>query len=177
GAYNAVFVEAENAGELMFYGPGAGGTPTASAVMGDVMSIATRKLRGGPGRTHTARRNLQSLDIGAATTRYMVVVRAADASGVLAQVAATFADHHVSIQSMNQTPDEASTEENKTALLAFVTHRAKESQLAKTLRATQELDGVKEVLSIMRVEGNKFWHHGPPHHLQTEYRQASSPTS
>src|SRR5699024_1192594 len=69
GAYNAVFVEAENAGELMFYGPGAGGTPTASAVMGDVMSIATRKLRGGPGRTHTARRNLQSLDIGAATTR------------------------------------------------------------------------------------------------------------
>ncbi|HIW46923.1 MAG TPA: homoserine dehydrogenase [Candidatus Yaniella excrementigallinarum] len=154
GAYNAVFVEAENAGELMFYGPGAGGTPTASAVMGDVMSIATRKLRGGPGRTHTARRNLQSLDIGAATTRYMVVVRAADASGVLAQVAGTFADHQVSIQSMNQTPDEASTEENKTALLAFVTHRAKESQLAKTLRATQELDGVKEVLSVMRVEGN-----------------------
>src|SRR5699024_12310144 len=87
------------------------------------------------------------------------------------------ADHQVSIQSMNQTPDEASTEENKTALLAFVTHRAKESQLAKTLRATQELDGVKEDLSVMRVEGNEFWHHRPPHHLQTEYRQAPSATA
>ena len=154
GAYNAVFVEAENAGELMFYGPGAGGAPTASAVMGDVMSIATRKLRGGPGRTHTARRNLQSLDVGAATTRYMVVVRAADASGVLAKVAGTFADHQVSIKSMNQTRDEASTDEDKTALLAFITHRAKEAQLAETLRATQDLEVVKEVLSVMRVEGN-----------------------
>ncbi len=153
-AYNAVFVEAENAGELMFYGPGAGGAPTASAVMGDVMSIATRKLRGGPGRTHTARRNLQSLDVGAATTRYMVVVRAADASGVLAKVAGTFADHQVSIKSMNQSRDEASTDEDKTALLAFITHRAKEAQLAETLRATQALDVVKEVLSVMRVEGN-----------------------
>src|SRR5699024_7460659 len=102
----------------------------------------------------TDRRNLQSLDIGAANTRYMVVVRAADASGVLAQVTGIFADHQVSIQSMNQTTDEASTAENKTALLAFVTHRANESQLAKTMRANQELDGVKEVLSVMRVEGN-----------------------
>src|SRR5690625_5245326 len=66
GAYNAVFVEAENAGELMFYGPGAGGAATASAVMGDVTSIAKRKLRGGPGRTHTARRERSSLDIGEA---------------------------------------------------------------------------------------------------------------
>src|SRR5699024_9981838 len=116
-AYNAVFVEAENASELMFYGPGAGGAPTASAVMGDVMSIAKRKLRGGPGRTHTARRDLQPLDVGEATTRYMVVVRAADESGVLAKVAGTFADNEVSIKSMNQTSDEATTEEDTTALL------------------------------------------------------------
>lgn len=154
GAYNAVFVEAQNAGELMFYGPGAGGAPTAAAVMGDVMSIAKRKLRGGPGRTHTARRDLQGLDIGEATTRYMVVVRAADASGVLAKVAGTFADSGVSIKSMNQTADELSTEDEKTALLAFITHRAKEHQLAETLEATKTLDVVKEVLSVMRVEGN-----------------------
>ena len=153
GAYNAVFVEAENAGELMFYGPGAGGSATASAVMGDVMSIAKRKLRGGPGRTHTARRELDCLDIGEATTRYMVVMRAADASGVLAKVAGTFAENNVSIKSMNQTPDRASTEEHKTALLSFVTHRAKEAQLAKTLEATKQLDVVDEVLSVMRVEG------------------------
>ena len=152
-AYNAVFVEAENAGELMFYGPGAGGAPTASAVMGDVMSIAKRKLRGGPGRTHTARRELACLDVGEATTRYMVVVRAADASGVLAKVAGTFAEHGVSIKSMHQTPDRESKDEHKTALLAFVTHRAKEAQLAKTLEATKQLDVVDEVLSVMRVEG------------------------
>lgn len=152
-AYNAVFVEAENAGELMFYGPGAGGAPTASAVMGDVMSIAKRKLRGGPGRTHTARRELDSLEIGETTTRYMMVVRAADAPGVLAKVAGTFAEHNVSIKSMNQTPDVASTEEHKTALLSFITHRAKESQLAKTLEATKSLDVVDDVLSVMRVEG------------------------
>ncbi|GAA4474083.1 homoserine dehydrogenase [Enteractinococcus fodinae] len=153
GAYNAVFVEAENAGELMFYGPGAGGAATASAVMGDVTSIAKRKLRGGPGRTHTARRELECLDIGEATTRYMVVVRAADASGVLAKVAGTFAEHNVSIKSMNQTPDQDSNDERQTALLAFVTHRAKEAQLAKTLEATKQLDVVDEVLSVMRVEG------------------------
>ncbi|GAA2030362.1 homoserine dehydrogenase [Yaniella flava] len=153
GAYNAVFVEAENVDELMFYGPGAGGSATASAVMGDVMSIAKRRLRGGPGRTHTARRELECLDIGESTTRYMVVVRAADASGVLAKVAGTFADHGVSIKSMNQTPDEASSDDEKTALLAFITHRAKESQLAQTLEATKGLDVVNEVLSVMRVEG------------------------
>lgn len=153
GAYNAVFVEAENASELMFYGPGAGGAPTASAVMGDVMSIAKRKLRGGPGRTHTARRDLQPLAVGEATTRYMVVVRAADESGVLAKVAGTFADNEVSIKSMNQTRDEASTEADKTALLAFITHRAREAQLATTLEATKSLDVVKEVLTVMRVEG------------------------
>jgi homoserine dehydrogenase len=153
GAYNAVFVEAENAGELMFYGPGAGGSATASAVMGDVTSIAKRKLRGGPGRTHTARRELSSLDIGEATTRYMVVVRADDAPGVLAKVAGTFAEHQVSIKSMNQTPDVGSIEDHKTALLSFVTHRAKEAQLSKTLEATKELDVVQAVLSVMRVEG------------------------
>lgn len=153
GAYNAVFVEAENAQELMFYGPGAGGPPTASAVMGDVMSIAKRKLRGGPGRTHTARRALQALDIGESITRYMVVIRAADASGVLAKVAGSFAEHQVSIKSMNQTVDEASNEEDKTALLAFITHRAKESQLAQTLKATEALEEVREVLSVKRVEG------------------------
>lgn len=153
GAYNAVFVEAENADELMFYGPGAGGAATASAVMGDVMSIAKRKLRGGPGRTHTARRELTNLDIGEATTRYMVVVRAADAPGVLATVAGTFAEHGVSIKSMQQSPDDTSTQEHKTALLAFITHRAKESQLAQTLEATKNLEVVDAVLSVMRVEG------------------------
>lgn len=154
GAYNAVFVEAENAGELMFYGPGAGGAATASAVMGDVLSIAKRQLRGGPGRTHTARRSLANLDIGETTTRYMMVVRAADEPGVLAKVASSFAEHNVSIKSMNQSLDDTSTEEHKTALLAFVTHRAKESQLAKTLEATEALDVVEGVLSVMRVEGH-----------------------
>src|SRR5699024_8512315 len=104
GAYNAVFVEAENAGELMFYVPGVIGKLNASAVIGYVMSIAAGMLRGAAARPRTARRILHSLVIGADSSLYLVVVRAVDVSGVLAQVVGNFADRQVSTQSMNQTP-------------------------------------------------------------------------
>src|SRR5699024_12698014 len=84
-------------------------------------------------------------------------------------------EHGVSIKSMNQTVDETSSEDHKTALLAFITHRAKESELAKTLEATKTLAVVDEVLSVMRVEGKSSWHHRPPLHLPTEPPSALSP--
>ncbi|AXR73223.1 MULTISPECIES: homoserine dehydrogenase [Auritidibacter] len=155
GAYNAVFVEAENAGELMFYGPGAGGAPTASAVMGDTVSIARRILRGGPGRPHTTTGRLKALGVGDSITRYMVVLRTADVPGVLSQVAGVFAERGLSIKSMNQSPDEEAAAVGKQrALLRFITHQARESDLSQTVSAVEELDVVDAVLATMRVEGD-----------------------
>ncbi|WP_313817296.1 homoserine dehydrogenase [Citricoccus sp.] len=165
GAFNAVFVEAQNAGELMFYGPGAGGAPTASAVMGDTVSIARRLVRGGAGRTHTPRSVVPALPVGEARTSYMVVIRVADRPGVLAAIASAVAEHGVSIVSMRQVPlaeddlvveesDEAYTDEAPESVLRIITHEAKEQNLAATVATIKELDVVTEVVSVLRVEGN-----------------------
>ncbi|WFP17677.1 homoserine dehydrogenase [Citricoccus muralis] len=163
GAYNAVFVEAENAGELMFYGAGAGGEATASAVMGDVVSIAKRLQHGGPGRPHTPKTSLDALEIGHTTTSYMIVVHAADQPGVLATVASLFAEQGVSIETMQQAPAEltpleaeraAAAGETPQAVLRFITHRGLEQRLADTVAAIEELDVVSAVTSVLRVEGN-----------------------
>lgn len=163
GAYNAVFVEAENAGQLMFYGAGAGGPATASAVMGDVVSIAKRLQRGGPGRTHTPKTSLPALEIGRTSTSYMIVVHAADQPGVLATVASLFAEHGVSIETMQQAPVEQTpleaeraeaAGETPQAVLRFITHRGLEQRLADTVAAIEELDVVSAVTSVLRVEGN-----------------------
>ncbi|QCU78426.1 homoserine dehydrogenase [Citricoccus sp. SGAir0253] len=168
GAYNAVFVEAENAGHLMFYGPGAGGAPTASAVMGDTVSIARRLVRGGAGRTHTPKAVLPALEVGEATTSYMIVLRVADQPGVLAAIATVVAEHGVSIEAMRQVPlaeDDAvydahegtgvpASHEPAESLLRIITHRARERALASTVTAIKELDVVTDVVSVLRVEGN-----------------------
>lgn len=160
GAYNAVFLEAENAGELMFYGAGAGGSATASAVMGDVIPIAKRLQHGGPGRTHTSTNSLQALDIGRTMTSYMIVLRAADQPGVLAQVTQLFSDHGVSIVSMQQLPVEYVSgpydyeDQPSQAELRFITHRGLEQRLADTVAAIEEMDVVTAVTSVLRVEGN-----------------------
>ena len=103
GAFNAVFIEAENAGELMFYGQGAGGTPTASAVLGDLVSAARRLVLGGPQRTETTTGHVPALPIEAATTSYYIGLDVADQPGVLARIAQLFAEHGVSIEIMRQT--------------------------------------------------------------------------
>lgn len=165
GAFNAVFVEAENAGELMFYGPGAGGAPTASAVMGDVVSIARRLVRGGAGRTHTPKSVVPALPVGEAHTSYMVVLRVADRPGVLASIASSVAEHGVSIVSMRQVPlaeddlvaeesSEEYTDETPESVLRIITHEAREQDLAATVAALEQLDVVTEVVSVLRVEGN-----------------------
>lgn len=157
GAYNAVFVEAESAGELMFYGRGAGGTPTASAVMGDVVSAARRLVLGGPGRTDSSIEVLPVLPIEAVATRYYIGMDAADQPGVLSKISTLFAENGVSIETMRQTVHREREEtENAgpgSAELRIVTHRASEAALAATVEAIKGLDVINSVTSVLRVEG------------------------
>ncbi|HEX5994134.1 MAG TPA: homoserine dehydrogenase [Jiangellales bacterium] len=148
GAYNAVFVESDAAGQVMFYGPGAGGTPTASAVLGDVVTVARNKLAGslGPGASSYADRPVRPM--GDTMTRYHISLDVDDRPGVLAAVATVFADHGVSIETVRQRvhgPDDAE--------LVVVTHIAADRALAATVTQLGELDSVRDVLSVMRVEG------------------------
>ena len=153
GAFNAVFIEAENAGELMFYGQGAGGTPTASAVLGDLVSAARRIVLGGPGRTETTTGHVPALPIDAAITSYYIGLDAADQPGVLARIAQLFAEHGVSIEIMRQTVHREAPATAESAELRIVTPRASEAALAATVRAVKGLDVVKSVTSVLRVEG------------------------
>ena len=152
GAFNAVFVEAENAGELMFYGPGAGGAPTASAVMGDVVSIAQRIVRGGPARLRTPVAELPALDPAEAVTSCLVVLRVADEPGVLRRVAGVFEEQGVSIETLRQV--QSDRDDAPGASLRLITHRARQRDLDATVEGLAALDAVHEVASVLRVEGN-----------------------
>jgi homoserine dehydrogenase len=147
GAYNAVFVESQSAGRLMFYGPGAGGSPTASAVLGDLVTVARNRVRGavGPGESSYAARPVVS--IGRVMTRYHISLQVADVAGVLATIAHCFARHDVSIQTVRQDGRGAD------AQLVIVTHRATDAALSATVDDLRELDAVLAVTSVMRVEG------------------------
>jgi homoserine dehydrogenase len=148
GAYNAVFVESMSAGRLMFYGPGAGGSPTASAVLGDLVTVARNRLRGavGPGESSYAARPVTN--IGSVITRYHLSLEVADVVGVLATVAHVFAEHGVSIETVRQNGRGAD------AQLVIVTHHAQDGALSATVQSLRELDVVREVTSVMRVEGD-----------------------
>ncbi|MDQ0868839.1 homoserine dehydrogenase [Arthrobacter sp. V1I9] len=153
GAFNAVFIEAENAGELMFYGQGAGGTPTASAVLGDLVSAARRLVLGGPQRTETTTGHVPALPIDAAVTSYYIGLDVADQPGVLAKIAQLFAEHGVSIEIMRQTIHRDAESNVESAELRIVTHRASEAALAATVEAVKGLDVINSVTSVLRVEG------------------------
>ncbi|HQR28380.1 MAG TPA: homoserine dehydrogenase, partial [Nocardioides sp.] len=146
-AYNAVFVESEAAGQLMFYGPGAGGSPTASAVLGDLVTVARNRLAGtrGPGESAYADRAL--LPMGQTRTRYHVSIDVDDRAGVLAAVATVFAEHGVSIQTVRQ---EGRGED---AQLVVVSHQSSDVQLSATVEALRGMDIVRDISSVMRVEG------------------------
>ncbi|MEE1620859.1 homoserine dehydrogenase [Zafaria sp. Z1313] len=154
GAFNAVFVEAENAGELMFYGQGAGGSPTASAVLGDVVSAARRVVVGGRGRTETTSGALAALPIEQATTSYAISLDVSDETGVLASIASIFARHGVSIETMRQSTHPDTAAEKGFATLRFVTHTGRESALAATVKDIAALPVVQKITSVLRVEGN-----------------------
>jgi len=146
-AYNAVFVESDAAGQLMFYGPGAGGAPTASAVVGDIVAVARNRISGGHGSRESAYAALPVLPVDASTTRYYIALDLSDKAGVLASVAAAFAEHDVSIETLRQDGH------GDDATLQIVTHEAKESALAATCSTLRSLDSVRQITSMMRVVG------------------------
>ncbi len=147
-AYNAVFVEAASAGRLMFYGPGAGGSPTASAVLGDLVAVARNALSGARGAGASSYAALRVRPMGEVVTRYHISLDVADKAGVLAAVANAFADHDVSIRTVRQEGhgDDAS--------LVVVTHTATDAALQGVVEQLRGLDSVRAVASVMRVEGS-----------------------
>ncbi len=152
-AYNAVFVEAQAAGQLMFYGRGAGGDPTASAVLGDLVAVARHRISGGRGPRESAYAQLPVVDVGRSLTRYHISLDVQDRPGVLAQVATAFAAEGVSIETVRQYVRVERDSGRRRANLVVVTHAAPEAALAATVDALADLDTVAEVVSVMRVEG------------------------
>ncbi|MEV4295558.1 homoserine dehydrogenase [Microbispora rosea] len=147
-AYNAVFVEAESAGRLMFYGAGAGGAPTASAVLGDIVAVARNRIAGTRGPEESTYADLKVHPMGDSVTRYHVSLDVADKPGVLARVAEIFASHDVSIQTVRQEG------RGDDAQLVLVTHRACDAALSGTIKDLRDLNIVRAVASVMRVEGD-----------------------
>ncbi|MHA7987148.1 homoserine dehydrogenase [Rathayibacter sp. CAU 1779] len=166
GVHNAVFVQAAAAGDLMFYGAGAGGLQTASAVLGDVVSAARRHVVGGPGVAESTHADLPVLDVGAIRTRYQITLLVTDAPGVLSRIAAVFARHDVSVETVTQTvasttarsASAAASADGRevpsgTATLVIGTHVAFESALAATVETLRTSEEVVRVTAVLRVEG------------------------
>jgi homoserine dehydrogenase len=159
GANNAVFVEAEAAGPLMFYGAGAGGVETASAVLGDLVSLARRHVVGGPGFAASSHADLPVFPIDSVTTRYAITLEVTDEPGVLATIAGVFGNRGVSLALVEQsmTPELPATAGRdtvpSTATLVIGTHAATEAALAATVKDLAANSVVTRVASVLRVEG------------------------
>jgi homoserine dehydrogenase len=147
-SFNAVLVQAKSAGEMMFYGRGAGGEPTASAVLGDLVAIARHKVLGGIGPKESDYASLKISAIGQTKTRYLIRLNVADKPGVLESVAHVFASHGVSIQTVRQSGIGDKAE------LIVMTHSSTELALATTVKELGKLPVVTDVASVLRVEGN-----------------------
>ena len=148
-AFNAVFIEAEAVGELMLYGRGAGGGPTASAVLGDLIDAVKNLVSGGKGATigELVDRPVRAID--EVESQFYLLLEVADRPGVLAVIAQEFGRHEVSIKSMEQRGI------GDDARLVFITHRARESALAATLDSLRHVDVVHRVGSVLRVLGDE----------------------
>ncbi len=146
-SFNAVFVEAQSAGQMMFYGKGAGGEPTASAVLGDLVAVARHRVSGGIGPKESDYADLKIAQIGQTKTRYLIRLNVADKPGVLESVAHVFASHQVSIQTVRQTGAGDKAE------LIVMTHSSNESSLSATVKDLKNLPAVTDVASVLRVEG------------------------
>ena len=145
-SFNAVFVEGGAVGSLMFYGRGAGGSPTASAVLGDVIDAALHLVAGTHGSLGTFGR-ASIVPIDETSAEYLLSLEVADKPGVLHAVTGVFARHDVSIRAAEQEgngPD---------ARLVFITHVAKESAVQATVRELGDLDVVRSIGGLLRVIG------------------------
>src|SRR5690625_3919405 len=148
-AYNPVFIEAEAAGTLMFYGPGAGGAPTAGVVLGDIVDVARGVVTGGRAPAGSTYADLPIIDPGLVPSRYHFRLTVADRHGVLSEISSIFAHHGVSIETVHQTPGEGGN-----AGLIMVTYRARQDAIDDILVEMERVDSVVEVISVLRVEGN-----------------------
>ncbi|MDO5662395.1 MAG: homoserine dehydrogenase [Brachybacterium sp.] len=157
-AYNAVFVEAEAAGSLMFYGQGAGGAPTASAVLGDLVTVARQRLHGGVGPRESRYAELPIAPIDQVRNAFYVALTVTDRPGVLAQVAGTFSAHGISIATIHQEPittpvgGEEQARQGR-ARIGIVTHRAPEAAMSAALDDLSTTSTVLGLDSVLRVEG------------------------
>lgn len=149
GAYNAVVVEAEAAGTLMFYGAGAGGTPTASAVLGDVVSAGRHRVTGGKNPAESRHADLGTLPPEHVLTRYQIRVQVRDAPGVLAAVAGRIAERGISVETIRQV-----SEDEDGAVLVLITHKASNQALSEMVVGLDTLEDVLQVHSVLRVEGH-----------------------
>ena len=153
GAFNAVVVEAEAAGRLMFYGQGAGGAPTASAVMGDLVMAARNRVQGGRGPRESKYAKLPISPIGFIPTRYYVNMNVTDRPGVSSPVAAEFGKREVSIAEVRQEGMVDDGGQRCGARIVVVTHRATDAALSETVAALADLDVVQSINSVLRMEG------------------------
>ncbi len=154
GSFNAVFVKAEAADDLMFYGRGAGGAPTASAVVGDVVTVARHIAAGCTGPAIPLYKNLKKAPINASKAAFAVRFLIHDKPGVLAAIAAEFANRGVSINGVNQDLKPTLTDpgyDGEIQQLRLVTHFTDEETLRATVEAVQSLDFVTGEPSILRV--------------------------
>ena len=149
GANNAVYVEAEAAGPLMFYGAGAGGAQTASAVLGDIVSAARRHVVGGPGVGESTHADLPSIPLDRVNSRLQVSLLVKDEPGVLAAIAQVFSEHQVSVETLHQSV----ASDDQTATLVIQTHEATEKSTRETVAALEKNPVVLAVTSVVRVEG------------------------
>ncbi len=150
GSFNAIYVEAEAAGELMFYGRGAGAEPTGSAVVGDIIDVARNLLQTARGAAESQHRPKDLRSIDELRTQYYVLLDVEDQAGVLAEVARAFGDNGVSIAQVWQEGTRSS------AQLVLITHRAREAALRATVDSLAAVDSIRSVASVLRVEAEVF---------------------
>ena len=148
-AFNAVFVEAKSAGQLMFYGRGAGGAPTASAILGDVVAVARHRISDSVGPRESDYADRAIAPIGDTKTQFLIRLNVADKPGVLAAIAQVFAKEAVSIQTVRQSG------RGNDAELIVVSHGATEAALSSTVSALSKMDIVTKVESVLRVLGSQ----------------------
>ena len=149
-AFNAIYVESDFAGELMFYGRGAGSHPTGSAVVGDLVDVARNVLQTARGPVESQHRTKRIQPMDELRTQYYVLLEVEDVPGVLATVATVFGSHEVSIAQVWQTDDADRVR------LVLITHRALEQHLRETVDDLATTDGVREVVNVLRVESEIF---------------------
>jgi homoserine dehydrogenase len=146
-AFNAVYVESESAGQLMFYGRGAGGAPTASAILGDLVAVTRHRAYSTVGYGESDYADLDIAPVGEVKSQFFVRLFVADKSGVLASIAQVFASENISIQTVRQAGL------GKDAELIVVTHTTTEESLKACIAKLTDMDIVGKVESVIRVEG------------------------